>query len=163
MIPTQTEARHVPGGPGRRGVNALNRIDGVLEARTIVMIPEINDLSQPEREPQPSASVLVKYRPSKDGKPPLDEQRIKQFVSTVVPKLTPETVTVIMSPAGQLSADMSPGSRLQDVLGIKMTAASASQFKVLVGAAGLLIVAMAALTAWVLLRSPGAAKSKVRG
>jgi type III secretion protein J len=47
--------------------NALNRVPRVLEARTIVMIPEVNDLTQPDKKPQPSASVFIKYAPEDEG------------------------------------------------------------------------------------------------
>ena len=63
MVPTATEERAMLLKAMAGEVsNALNQIDGVLEARAIVMIPENNDLSQPENKPMPSASVFIKYR-----------------------------------------------------------------------------------------------------
>src|SRR5688572_21987932 len=51
MIPTQTEERAMfLEAIGGEVSNSLNRVQGVLEARTIVMIPEVNDLTQPDKK-----------------------------------------------------------------------------------------------------------------
>jgi type III secretion protein J len=141
--------------------NALNQIDGILEARVIVMVPETNDLTQPENKPMPSSSVLVKFRPSEDGSPPITADAIKQFVATAVPEMKPTAVTVVMTPALPPSAEISAESRLQDVLGLRMTASSAGQFRVMVAVASLLILAMLGLSAWTFMRGgAGAATAR---
>lgn len=165
MVPTATEERAMMLKAMAGEVsNALNQIDGVLEARVIVMVPETNDLTQPENRPMPSASVLMKYRPGEDGSPPIAPDAIKQFVATAVPEMKPTSVTVVMTAAQPPSAEVSPESRLQDVLGLRMTAASASQFRVMVAVASLLILAMLGLSAWTFLRggSNAAAARPVR-
>ena len=57
-IATYAFAVHIPDGsiPG-----------WVLDARTVVNIPQHNDLTQPDKKPIPSASVYVKYRLNPDG------------------------------------------------------------------------------------------------
>jgi type III secretion protein J len=162
MVPTATEERAMLLKAMAGEVsNALNQIDGVLEARVIVMIPEVNDLTQPENKPMPSSSVLLKYRPNDEGNPPIGPDAIKQFVATAVPEMKPSAVTVVMTPALPPSAEVNAESRLQDVLGLRMTAASAGQFRVMVAVAALLILAMMGLSAWILMRG-GASGSSAR-
>jgi type III secretion protein J len=163
MVPTATEERAMLLKALAGEVsNSLNQIDGVLEARTIVMIPENNDLTQPENKPMPSASVFLKYRPGDGGKPPIDVQSIRSFVATAVPELKPEAVTVLMTMALPPSAETDAESRLQDVLGLRMTAASATQFKMMFGGAFALVVAMMGLTLWTFMRG-GSSAPAARG
>ena len=100
MVPTATEERAMLlKALGGEVSNALNQIDGVLEARAIVMIPENNDLTQPENKPMPSASVFIKYRPGPKDESPIKREDVQQFVSTAVPELKPAAVTVLLTPA----------------------------------------------------------------
>ncbi|MCE9666630.1 type III secretion protein [Myxococcus stipitatus] len=157
MVPTATEERAMLLKAMAGEVsNALNQIDGVLEARAIVMIPENNDLTQPENKPMPSASVFIKFRPSEGGKPPIDIPSVKSFVATAVPELRPDAVTVLMTAALGPKAEKTEENRQQDVLGLRMTAASASQFKMMLGIASLLVLGMMALTGWSFTRGGGA-------
>jgi type III secretion protein J len=159
MIPTQTEERAMfLEALGGEVSNALNRIDGVLEAKTIVMIPEDNDLTQPDKKPHPSASVFVKYRPTIEGKSPIDEQRIRNFVSTAVPEMKPEFVTVLLSEAQPVNQDVNPDTRMVDVVGLRMTAGSVGQFKLMMGLVGLLVLVMIGFTSWTLMRGAPQAK-----
>ncbi|XXF76038.1 type III secretion protein [Myxococcaceae bacterium GXIMD 01537] len=163
MVPTATEERAMMLKAMAGEVsNALNQIDGVLEARVIVMVPETSDLTQPENKPMPSASVLVKFRPADDGSPPISADAVKQFVATAVPEMKPASVTVVMTAALPPSAEVSAESRLQDVLGLRMTAASASQFRVMVAVASLLILAMLGLSAWTFLRGGSTSTAAAR-
>lgn len=163
MIPTQTEERAMfIEALGGEVSNALNRVPGVLEARTIVMLPEVNDLTQPDQKPQPSASVFVKYREGLDGKPPLNEDQVRAFVASAVPELNEKRVTVLMTKAVPPEADPGAEPRIQSVLGLQMVKTSALRFKVMVAVAGLLVLAMAGFTTWTFARS-GAQRPRPRG
>lgn len=133
--------------------NALNRIPGVLESRTIVMLPEVNDLTQPEKKPLPSASVLIKYM-QVDEKPPVAVEDVQAFVAASVPELKKENVKVLMTEA-RFVTEVSDETRLQRVLGINVDKASAGTLKALIGVFALLFIAMAALTAFMVVRKPG--------
>jgi type III secretion protein J len=163
MIPTGVEERAMfldaLSGEIARG---LNDVDGVLEAHVIVQIPERNDLSQPDKKPIPTASALIRYRVNMDGKPPLDELQVKRFVSGAVEDLHPEQVNVIMSQAQMPAPEVNSGSRLQDIMGLRMTASSASAFKLMAAIAALLILVMTGLTTWHFVRS-GGLPFKLRG
>ncbi|WP_225412793.1 type III secretion protein [Stigmatella hybrida] len=163
MVPTAAEERAMMLKAIAGEVsNALNKIDGVLESNVIVNIPENNDLTQPENKPMPSASVMIRYRPSVEGKAPVEEPQVKQFVASAVQELKPEAVTVLLTPSVSASAETSPESRLQDVFGMRMTAASASQFRVLIGVVSLFVLAIVGLAAWVFMRGGGSSNASVR-
>ncbi|MDQ3267041.1 MAG: type III secretion protein [Myxococcota bacterium] len=153
MIPTQVEERAIMlEALGGEVSSALNKVDGVLEARTIVMLPEKNDLAQPDKQPLPSASVFIKFRTSLDGRAPIEEMVVKKFVSGAVENLTPENVTVIMSQS-QPPESMGDGSaQIQNVLGIGVAKASAGTFKAMVAIGGLVMLLMAMLTGWTFMR-----------
>ncbi len=145
MIPTQTEERAMfLEAMGGEVSMALNKIDGVLEARTIVMLPETNDLTQPENKPKNTAAVLVKYRPiNAEGQAPMDADAIRKFVSSALPDMQPENVAVVLSPALPSAAMARPESQMKAVFGLPMPSSSANAFRIIVVAGGLLILAMA--------------------
>ncbi|MFY1831078.1 type III secretion protein [Myxococcus fulvus] len=164
MVPTATEERAMLlKAMGGEVSNALNQIDGVLEARAIVSVPENNDLTQPENKPMPSASVFIKFRPGAEGKPPIDVNAVKAFVATAVPEMKPDAVTVLMTPALGPKAERTDENRQQDVLGLRMTASSASQFKVMLGGAFALILGMMGVTGWSIMRGGGGNAPTARG
>ncbi|MFL5318233.1 MAG: type III secretion protein [Myxococcaceae bacterium] len=165
MIPTQTEERGMwLESLGGELSNALNKVDGVLEARVIVALPEQTDLTQPDSKPKASASVFVKYRPDADGKPPISEERVRAFVVTgTTVEIDPKNVSVILTTPARRDDDDTK-TKLQEVLGLTMTAASASTFKVMMGGVSLIIVALAGLLTWNFLRggSSGGAPRRAR-
>lgn len=153
MIPTQTEERAMfIEALGGEVSNALNRIPGVLEARTIVMIPEVNDLTQPDKKPQPSASVLIKYM-APEGKAPVAIEDVQGFVANAVPELKRENVKVMMTEA-KFVTEVSEEPRTQRIFGIEVGKTSAGAFKALIGVFALLFIVMAGATAFLLLRKP---------
>lgn len=153
MVPTAAEERAMMLKAVAGEVsNALIKVDGVLETNVIVNIPENNDLTQPENKPMPSASVMIRYRPTLEGKSPVTEKEVQQFVSSAVQELKPDKVTVLLTPAQPPAAETNPDSRLQDVFGLRMTAASASEFRVLVALVSIFVLGMIGLSAWVLMR-----------
>ena len=157
MIPTQTEERAMfIEALGGEVSNALNRIPGVLEAKTIVMIPENNDLTQPEKKPAPTASVLIKYMMSSEGKAPVGMDDVQSFVANAVPELKKENVKVLMTEAKFVTQQPDEQQRLQRVLGVNVDKASAGTFKMIIGVFALLFIAMAGVTAFMVVRKPTA-------
>jgi type III secretion protein J len=162
MIPTQTEERAMfIEAIGGEVSNALNKIPNVLEARTIVMIPENNDLTQSEKKPMPSASVLIKYMPdnAKGGKEPVSETDIKEFVSRAVPELKPEAVKVIMTqflpPAKEENEN-----RAQVVMGVRVDKSSAGTLKGMIAIGVLMMVMLAGVIVFLLLRKPAVSNGR---
>jgi type III secretion protein J len=154
MIPTQTEERAMfIEALGGEVSNALNRIPGVLEARTIVMLPEVNDLTQPEKKPLPSASVLIKYMLNKDEKVPVAMDDVQAFVANAVPELKKENVKVLMTEA-KFEATSDTAEEMQVILGVKVAKASAGTFKTIIGMFALLFIAMAGVATFMVVRKP---------
>lgn len=164
MIPTQTEERAMfIEALGGEISNALNRIPGVLEARCIVMIPEVNDLTQPDKKPMPSSSVFIKYRLTADAKLPVEVNDVKEFVAAAVPELRKDAIKVLMTPAAAPEADQNPEARLQTVMGFQMNKSSADSFKVLIAVGAMLVLAMAGLTVFAFTRKPSGNGSRPPG
>ena len=131
MIPTATEERAMfIEALGGEISNALNRIPGVLEARCIVMIPEVNDLTQPDKKPMPSASVFIKYRVGADQKPPVEINEIKEFVATAVPELRKEAIKVMMILAAPPESDENTEAQLVSVIGLQEFTRRANELNV---------------------------------
>lgn len=162
MIPTQTEERAMfIEALGGEVSNALNRIPNVLEAKTIVMIPEINDLTQPELKPQPSASVLIKYREKNDSnQAPVAIDDIQAFVANAVPELKKENVKVLLTKS-ETVAEVS-GELTQRIFGIEVMKTSAGAFRTLIGVFALLFMLMAGIAVFMAMRKPAPARPAPR-
>ena len=93
LIPTAGEekAKALVGLTGEI-TRTLNSVDGVVDARVHVVLPENSLLVDRSQWSPTTASVLIKYR----GKqPPLDEAQVKTLVAKSVEGLTPEQVVVV--------------------------------------------------------------------
>ncbi len=155
MIPTQTEERAMfIEALGGETSNALNRIPGVLEARVIVMIPEVTDLTQPELRAKPSASVLLKYIGEKQPVLPVD---VQQFVARAVPELAPENVKVLMIQSAAITSNAEENEAQQVTsLGVRVSRAEMWKFNALVAIPTTLFLLVTVLLGWVLVRKPPA-------
>jgi type III secretion protein J len=78
--------------------NTLSNIDGVVQARVLVSVPERNPLA--DKPAQATASVFVKHRPGIDLSQ--DVGKIKALVVNSVEGLPYDNVTVAMFPADPL-------------------------------------------------------------
>lgn len=87
--------------------DTVSRIDGVVEARVHLAMPETDPLAEKQRPS--SASVFIKYRPGVD----LDRQvgQIKALVVNSVEDLSYDNVTVATFPAQPLPGASSGGMR----------------------------------------------------
>jgi len=154
MIPTQTEERAMfLEALGGEISNTLNRIPGVLEARTLVMLPESNDLVPESERPRPSASVFIKYRTPGDAPPPIAEDAVRRFVSAGVPQLATEAVQVLMVRAAPPTAELNPEQRLQTVFTLEMSKASAEKFRIMAVATVVFVLLLLGICIWIFLKS----------
>jgi type III secretion protein J len=156
MIPTAVQERAMMlQAIGGEVAKTLHKVPGVLEVQAIVNIPQNNDLTQPDKKPKPTASVLIKFRQSTDGKFPLSEEQVKRFVANAVgEEMLPEAVAVIMTPAISPAAEANPEGRMVSVIGLTMTAASAAQFRLWVAAMAAIVLLLAAFTTYNFMRGP---------
>lgn len=155
MIPTQTEERAMfIEALGGDASNALNRIPGVLEARVLVMIPEVTDLTQPENKPKPSASVLIKYI-SGEGKAPVSEVDVQEFVARAVPELVKDNVKVLMIEATSVKrSEAELEQQMTSHLGVKLEKSSVPMFRALIALPTLLFLGVTGALAFFMMRKP---------
>lgn len=153
MVPTQSEERGILlEALGGEVANVFNAVDGVLMAEAIISLPQVTDLTQPDQKPLPAASVFIKYRPGPDGRSPISDEQVKLFASRAISELSADRVEVLQTAGLPPSADLSPGARMQEVMGLQMTAASASMFKAYAAGSLLLILALAGVCGWLVTR-----------
>lgn len=90
--------------------NTVSQIDGVVQARVQLAMPEADPLS--DKIKPSSASVFIKYRPG--ASPEKQIGQIKSLMVNAVEGLTYENVTVAMFPAQPLpvAVPMSSGERI---------------------------------------------------
>ena len=93
LVPTATEERARYGAALAGELAAsIEAIDGVLDARVHVAMPEPRDFALDQEPPRPRASVLIKHLP---GAPPYDETQIRSLVAGAVHGMAPEDVAVV--------------------------------------------------------------------
>ena len=130
MVPTPTEEHalylHALGGELSRSVEA---IDGVVEARVHVGIPQLDPLRPGERT-APRAAVLVKCRPASCAAVRALEPGIRSLVAGAADGLDAGAVSVVIAPAAEVADRPSPPARHGSGLLLGLAAAAA------VGAAG---------------------------
>jgi type III secretion protein J len=106
LVPTATEerARYVSALSGELA-RSLETIEGVLDARVHVAIPNRRDFSLDEQPPRPRASVLIKHR---RGERPYDETSVQSLVAGAVEGMRTEDVAVV-GVAGPEPPDLTTG------------------------------------------------------
>src|SRR5206468_11643220 len=92
MIPTASEekARLLMAFSGELS-RTLKSIQGIVDARVQVVLPENSPLLQADQRNPTTASVLVRYRGTQ---PPLTEEEVKKLVARGVEGLQPDNVGV---------------------------------------------------------------------
>jgi type III secretion protein J len=107
----------------------IEAINGVVDARVHVVLPETDILKQELQGPTtPKAAVLIKYKVRRNGEMPYKPDDIRQLVANSVEALKPSDVTVVSS---QVFGDAQPN--LIYVGPLKMTEDSRSGLYMAVG------------------------------
>ncbi len=126
--------------------HTIKSMDGVLDARVHVVIPEESVLKIKEGEKtEPTAAVWFEYKPHA-GKAPVTEQQIADLVASSVEGLKPEKVKVIGTQAmpsdvADVEAGGTAGGDLTRIFGLTMLKNDANKFKLGV-AGGVLLLAL---------------------
>ena len=159
LVPTATEerARYAAALAGELAAS-IEAIDGVLDARVHVAIPEVRDFALDDAPPAPRASVLIKHRP---GEPPYDEVEIKALVAGAVDGMTAENVAVVGVP-GPATPEPTASSLVR-VGPISVTRGSAFALKAMLGGALLLNLLLAAALIFVSMRKRRATAPEAPG
>ena len=141
LVPTATEeqARFVAALGGELA-SSIESIEGVLDARVHVALPDTRRVSLDDQAPQARASVLIKYR---GANAPYDEAAVKALVAGAVQHLAEDDVSVV-----GVGSPVNPGverGRIVSVGPFAVTRGSAFALKATLGGALLVHVLLAAL------------------
>ncbi len=99
LIPTPDEqkARYLLALKGEI-INSLQKIPDVLDADVVINIPTPEEFATSEtKEKRPTASVIIKAKPTTAAESALSESKIQQFVANTVENLNPRDVSVIIT------------------------------------------------------------------
>lgn len=93
LIPTPTEERALlMRALAGELSKSLESIDGVIEARVHLNLPQQDDILSEKQKNIPTASILIKYITKQ---PPYQVEDVKKLIAGAVPGLIPENVTVV--------------------------------------------------------------------
>lgn len=148
LVPTATEerARFTAALSGELA-RSIETIDGVLDARVHLALPDSRDVALDEAPIRPRASVLIKHRA---GAAPYREDAIRALVSGAVQGMQPEDVAVVGVAAPAMPQAT---SAIVHVGPLAVTRGSAGTIKWVLGASLALHLVMALVLAGVVARS----------
>lgn len=148
LVPTATEeqARYVAALGGELS-SSIEAMDGVLDARVHVALPDTRRLALDEERPRPRASVLIRHRGARPG---YSDDSVRALVAGAVQDMAPEDVAVVGVPVEIREADR--GERLVSLGPVTVTRGSATSLKAILGGALALHVVLAGLLVWVVSR-----------
>lgn len=112
LIPTPDEqkARYLLAVKGEI-INSLERIPEIVDVDVVLNVPEVDEFASAEEKERkrPTASAVVRAKPSLMGAAAVTENKIQQFVANAVEGLNPRDVSVILSYIG--GTDMQSGTQ----------------------------------------------------
>ncbi|PIR17498.1 MAG: hypothetical protein COX62_03575 [Deltaproteobacteria bacterium CG_4_10_14_0_2_um_filter_43_8] len=114
LIPTPDEqkARYLLALKGEI-INSIMKIPEVVDADVVLNIPSQDEFADPKAEKKrPSASVVIKARPSDIPQDVLSESKIQQFVANAVENMNPRNVAVIVTYISSPKRGLMPGQSL---------------------------------------------------
>ena len=147
LVPTATEerARYHSAVAGELA-ESIERIDGVLDARVHLAIPDRRTFVLDEAPPQPRGSVLIKYRA---GAPPYDEAQVRALVAGAVEGMLPENISVVGIPG---RASTTKQAALASLGPFSVARGSMTPLRLTIGVLLAVTVALAGLLVWSLNR-----------
>lgn len=161
LVPTATEeqARYVAALGGELS-SSIEAMEGVLDARVHVALPDRRHIALDEEPPRPRASVLIRHRGTR---PAFSDDAVQALVAGAVQDMAPADVAVVGVPVEM--REPSRGERLVSVGPITVTRGSATSLKAILAGALALHVVLAALLVWVMRRrrrtaAPAAAEAE---
>jgi len=119
-------------------------IDGVLEARVHLVLPEQDQLGRELQKP--SAAVFLKHTDDERYDPMAHQPEIRRLIAAAVPNLVEDRIVVSFFPAEARTVGPVVPPALTTVLGVKVAADSAGTLWTLLGGAVIVCAALAAST-----------------
>jgi len=148
LVPTATEeqARYVAALGGELSAS-IEAMEGVLDARVHVALPDRRRIALDEEAPRPRASVLIRHR---GARPAYSDDAVRALIAGAVQDMAPTDVAVVGVPVEIREANR--GERLVSVGPVTVTRGSATSLKAILAGALALHVVLAGLLVWVLRR-----------
>jgi type III secretion protein J len=160
LVPTATEERaKLSAAIAGELVRTLETIDGVLDARVHLALPERRDVPLDATPPRPRASVLIKFR--RGATQPYDDASVRALVAGAVDGLDAADVTIVGVPAP--AAPTSAQTALVRFGPIAVTRSSAWALKLLLGASLLVNVVVVLGAALAMRRAARATHAPTNG
>lgn len=151
LVPTATEerARYAAALAGELA-RSIEAIEGVLDARVHVAIPEARDFALDDEPPRPRASVLIKHRV---GDAPHDRAAIQALIAGAVHGMQAEDVAVVAVPGAPPPEGVASIVRVGP---ISVTEGSSFALKIVLGVAFALnlVLAVSLILLWMRRRRP---------
>jgi len=129
MVPSRMSehARLVAGTSGDLE-RSLRALEGVVSARVHLAVPPRDALALGEHHPETTASVLIRHR---GATPPIAPADIQRLVAGAVPGLTPDHVSVVMTPSP--SQNRPPDRGLSQFGPLSVAQSSVTPLRLMVG------------------------------
>jgi type III secretion protein J len=155
LVPTETEERaRLTAALGGELARSIESLEGVLDARVHLALPERAVIQLDEERARPRASVLIRHR----GAPP-PEDAVRRLIAGGVQDLDPDDVAIVAVPAAE-AAESAP--RLASIGPIAVARGSAPALRLVLGAMLATNVVLALLLALVVTRRRRAAGAETR-
>lgn len=113
LIPTPDEqkARYLMALKGEI-INSLETIPDVVTTDVVLNVPSPEEFTSDKEVQRPTASVVIKVRPTEQAMANLTEAKIQRFVANAVEKLDPRDVAVIITYTSPQPQGVMPGQAL---------------------------------------------------
>lgn len=111
----------------------LETIEGVIDARVHLVLPERNLAGKPEGPAK--ASVVLEYQPTAQGVAPIQPLEIQELISHSVDGLAGESVSVLLKPTSIAAPNTQAAFDLVSSAGLVLERGSVSRFKLYVAVA----------------------------
>ncbi|MBI4365565.1 MAG: hypothetical protein HY543_01980 [Deltaproteobacteria bacterium] len=93
-------------------INALRSIPDVVSADVVLNVPSPEEFTSSQEATRPTASVVVKVRPTEQAMANITEPKVQRFVANAVEKMDPRDVTVIVTYTAPPPQGVMPGQTL---------------------------------------------------
>jgi type III secretion protein J len=155
LVPTASEEKaRLSAALGGELARSIEVMDGVVDARVHLSLPNRVATALDASPPKPRASVMVKYR---HDAPPVDERAIRTLVTGATPNMDPENVAIVVVKAAPKPR---AAVTLVQIGPVVVTADTASSLKTAAGAALALFILLAATVIALLTRLRRASAAK---
>lgn len=152
LVPSDLQDRiRYQEGLSEQLANTIRKMDGIIDADVQITFPQ-----DEEEKKALTASVYVKHRGILDNPNSLTITKIKRLVSSAIPGLTVENVSVVADRALYSDISLDPLEKLEEekayvsIWGIVVARESANHFRILFYCFMILLFVLACMCAWLL-------------